>query len=186
MSRGGANAKRRPDPLVEMAYADPMRETFRVERGGKLWRSRLFEVNATPLNFEEGFAGFVHLSIKRLDRSPIHDWRILQRLKNDTVGPDREAIEIYPAEDRLVDEANQFHLWVLPEGLRVPVGFLDRQVGGTERAAAIGARQRPWGDDAPPDLDAVPNAVTIRLAVDCRAGWEQLWAAPVDDERESA
>lgn len=66
----------------------------------------------------------VHLSIKRVDREPIHDWRDLQAIKNMLVGPECEAIEIYPAESRLVDTANQYHLWVFTdETYRIPVGF---------------------------------------------------------------
>ena len=53
-----------------------------------------------------------HLSIKALDRSPVHDWRVFQEIKNMLVGPDYEGIEIYPAESRVVDTANQYHLWV--------------------------------------------------------------------------
>lgn len=70
-----------------------------------------------------------HLSIKRIDRQPIHDWRDLQRIKNHLVGPEHEAVEIYPAESRLVDTANQYHLFVLVEpGLRIPLGFWERVV----------------------------------------------------------
>lgn len=67
--------------------------------------------------------GFTHLSIKRLDRAPIRNWRHFQQIKNEVVGEEREAVEIYPAESRLADNANQYHLWVLPEGLPVGVGF---------------------------------------------------------------
>ena len=30
----------------------------------------------------------VHLSIKRRDKAPVHDWRDLQRIKNEVVGPE--------------------------------------------------------------------------------------------------
>lgn len=49
----------------------------------------------------------VHLSIKRVDREVIHDWRDLQAIKNELVGEQFDAVELYPAEDRLVDSANQ-------------------------------------------------------------------------------
>ncbi len=60
-----------------------------------------------------GFAGFIiwHLSIKRLDREPIHDWRDLQEIKKRLCGADVEAIELYPNEARVVDTANQYHLF---------------------------------------------------------------------------
>lgn len=85
------------------------------------------------------------LSIKRRDKAPVHDWRDLQAIKNLIVGPEHEGFEVYPAESRLVDTANQYHLWVfLDPKVRLPVGFGDREVMGAEQAAAIGARQRDF------------------------------------------
>jgi hypothetical protein len=68
-----------------------------------------------------------HLSIKRHDREPIRDWRVMQALKTAVVGPDHEGIELYPAESRVVDTANQYHIWVFatPDGgpFCLPIGF---------------------------------------------------------------
>ena len=38
-----------------------------------------------------------------------------------------EAVELYPAESRLVDNANQWHLWCVT-GFRFPFGFAERLV----------------------------------------------------------
>lgn len=92
-----------------------------------------------------GVGAMVHLSIKRLDKEAIHDWRDLQAIKNELVGAECEAIELYPAESRLVDAANQFHLWAfIDPTVRVPIGWTQREVGGAEEAAKIGAKQRPF------------------------------------------
>src|SRR5262245_53475080 len=40
------------------------------------------------------------LSIKRIDKNPIHDWRVLQAIKNALLGEECEAVELYPAESR--------------------------------------------------------------------------------------
>ena len=69
-----------------------------------------------------------YLSIKTIDKEPIHDWRDLQQIKNELCGKDREALEIYPAESRLVDTANQYHLWVIPKDAQIPFGFTQREV----------------------------------------------------------
>ena len=82
-----------------------------------------------------------HLSIKRRDRETIHDWRDLQEIKNQLCGAEREAIELYPAESRRVDSANQYHLWVFPDGFRLPVGFTERYV--TEETF-MDSKQRPF------------------------------------------
>ncbi len=66
------------------------------------------------------------LSFKRHDRAPIHDWRDIQTIKNQVTNPEFDAIEIYPRESRLVDESNQFHLWVFTGGEYFPCGFLNR------------------------------------------------------------
>ena len=87
-----------------------------------------------------------HLSIKRIDKLPIHDWRDLQQIKNDICGSDREAVELYPSEDRVVDYANQFHLWVFPAGYSIPIGFKNGGVDfDTDRKD--GTKQREKGGD---------------------------------------
>ena len=80
------------------------------------------------------------LSIKRIDREPNHDWRDLQRIKNDICGPESEAIEIYPAESRLMDTSNQYHLFVFQH--QIPIGFQGRAVRTPEWAEKFGAKQR--------------------------------------------
>jgi hypothetical protein len=82
-----------------------------------------------------------HLSIKRIDREPLHDWRELQMIKNALCGPEREGVEVYPAESRLVDTANQFHMWVLPEGRQWPFGWDTRMVTEDEPGKV---KQRPF------------------------------------------
>src|ERR1700733_3912848 len=55
------------------------------------------------------------LAIKRVDGAPIRCWRLLQYIKNDVAGADREAVEIYPPESKVTNEANMYHLWVYKE-----------------------------------------------------------------------
>ena len=56
------------------------------------------------------------LSISALDNSAKHDWRDFQQLKTDLLGPQWEAIELYPSENRLVDPSNRFYLWCFNDG----------------------------------------------------------------------
>lgn len=84
----------------------------------QVWANDIYEVFV--LDNEKGAT---HLSIKRYDRAAIRNWRHLQQIKNEVCGEEREGLEIFPSESRLADNANQLHIWVLPEGLEVPFGW---------------------------------------------------------------
>jgi len=66
----------------------------------------------------------IHMSIRRHDGQPCKDWRDHQRIKSELIGPEFEAVELFPAESRLIDTTNEYHLWVHPSpGYRFPFGF---------------------------------------------------------------
>lgn len=113
----------------------------------EIWLNDQYQVaihrNTPNHNFGDGIR-IDHLSIKRLDKEPIHDWRDLQEIKNLLCGPEYEAIEIYPRESRRVDTANQYHLWVLPQDMMVPCGWSTRLVSDENEAEKIGAKQRAF------------------------------------------
>jgi hypothetical protein len=46
------------------------------------------------------------ISIRRHDWKPCSDWRDKQAIKNQLVGAEWEAAELYPAESRVQDQAN--------------------------------------------------------------------------------
>ena len=119
-------------------------------RGQAIYMNDRYQVNVEIVRapFGEGTSDVAWLSIKRRDRAPVHDWRELQQIKNMIVGEAHEGFELYPAESRLVDTANQYHLWVFMDpGVRLPVGYRNREVLGAADAAAVGAGQRDF--DAP-------------------------------------
>jgi len=92
----------------------------------------------------------IHLSVRRQDREPARDWRDFQRIKNQLAGPEWEAVEIYPAESRIVDMANQFHLWCFQFSLGI--GFTEgRLISNSYQTEMLtpGAVQR---DPEPIDL----------------------------------
>lgn len=111
---------------------------------GKLWMNDLYTV-AVYDNGDDGAGGrFLHLSIKRNDRGVVHDWRDLQRIKSELCGPEAEGVELYPAESRVVDMANQYHLWVFTKN---KIGFGFSTDGKPEKfdeqkATSLGAGQR--------------------------------------------
>jgi len=120
-------------------------QQVRALRQQAVYMNDRYQVNVlrVPMPFGPACGDIAWLSIKRRDKAPMHDWRALQEIKNRIVGPEHEGFEIYPAESRLVDAANQYHVWVfLDPRVRLPVGFREREVAGAEAAAAVGARQR--------------------------------------------
>jgi hypothetical protein len=133
-------------------FANVLEEHQRKYASGEstLWRNDAYQVEVdTNPSVHSAWPKTVHLSIKRVDREPIHDWRELQEIKNALVGPEVEAMELYPAESRVVDTANQYHLWAIVEpGARFPVGFEQGSRVGADDAARVGARQRPFNKPA--------------------------------------
>lgn len=63
------------------------------------------------------------LTIRRHDQSPDIPWADKQRIKNELMGPEYTAIEVFPSEENLVDQANLFHIWCLPKDFEIPFGL---------------------------------------------------------------
>lgn len=120
--------------MVETVLSGEMfvNDVYQVHRRGPMMTHPLM-----PLVF--------HLSIKRHDKEPCRDWRDFQQIKNELVGPEHEGVEVFPAESRLVDMANQYHLWVFAyAGMQVPVGWQKRMVWDEVHADLVGAKQRQY------------------------------------------
>jgi hypothetical protein len=124
---------------------------------GTIWANSRYIVVMRECGESPGTGPLIWLSIKGVANDVSHDWRDFQRIKNELVGPEAEAVELYPAESRLVDNANQFHLWAFPN-FRFPFGFSERLVSeGTECVA-----QRPFDEDArPSDLTSISFTVSF-------------------------
>jgi hypothetical protein len=57
--------------------------------------------------------GVRHLAVSSL--SGIRpNWHEMQRIKDSIAGPHMTAVEVYPPTPEIVDEADMFHIWVLP------------------------------------------------------------------------
>lgn len=50
-------------------------------------------------------------------------WADKQEIKDELFGKNRVAIEVFPTEDRMVDVADVYHLWVFEKGFRLPFGI---------------------------------------------------------------
>lgn len=137
-----------------------------AEAGERVYVNSRFQVHVTPRASDQ-MGRFHHVSFKNIDRTARHDWREIQRMKNEILGEDCDAVEVYPAEDRLHDTCNQFHLYVFEPGRTIPLGWQGRVVGEIPHGE-VGS-QRAFDDDNRPDdlltreeLDALdPYAPTV-------------------------
>lgn len=80
------------------------------------------------------------LGISSHDGAARHDWRDFQNIKNDLVGPNWEAVELYPDEERLLDPSNFYMLWCAPA---INVGVFQGRSIMNEKSCI--APQRPFG-----------------------------------------
>lgn len=126
------------------ATAEEIARPVRDVANDEIWLNDSYQVNVRKVDPMpgSGLPPMAHLSIKRLDKGPARDWRDFQQIKNEMVGPECEGCELYPADSRVVDTSNQFHLWVFrtPEA-QFPFGFPH----GVKSEAAFGrATQRSF------------------------------------------
>lgn len=128
-----------------------LRAVIEEENQLPIWKNLDYQVatRTVPTEMERGdgkpgLINMIHLSIKRVDRRTVRDWRDLQRIKNQLIGENCEAVELFPSEERLVDNANQYHLWGFDDPtFRFPFGFPTRMVSD-DASPESGVVQRPF------------------------------------------
>jgi len=127
--RGKLNIK--PKDFISKCMSQGMTREIAKHQLNKLMRDEVWINSEYQVNVDKNpphaFPFEVwHLSVKRVDKQPIHDWRDLQAIKNAICGDQVEAMELYPSESRVMDTCNQYHLWAFMEGgTRIPVGWTD-------------------------------------------------------------
>lgn len=107
----------------------------------EFWSNDIYSV--TVRRFDNGWplggGPYLQIGIHSSDGSARHDWRDFQNIKNDVHHAEWEAIELYPAESRLLDPSNYYMLWCAPD---IKVGkFVGRQIADETDCIAP---QRPF------------------------------------------
>lgn len=146
--------QRRWQPLERAVSKDPgLWARFNMRPPDRILANDLYSVYVREIG-----KGALHISFHRHDRKAIRDWRHHQAIKNEAAGPERLAIEVFPPESHLVDEANEYHLWVLPPGSEDGFPFLlPAGAGGVssqqelfdEYGRDFKGRQRDWQPGVP-------------------------------------
>ena len=96
---------------------DENMEPIELAKGEEWWRNSFYTVFRKELEPDEGSNGPVRLDIRRNDGKAIREWKHLQRVKNEIVGAEREAVEIFPPQSMVTSMDHQHHLFVTPVGV---------------------------------------------------------------------
>lgn len=139
------------DPQVDPDFGGPLVRTAlrsHVEIGdAEVYGNHQYTVHLEIISDDFGLDGPLRIGLHSHDRVTQIPWRHMQRIKNELVGEDRWALEWFPDEDQLVDEANERHLWVLPVGAE-PEKWMafkqGRQTATAEEARLTGGRQQDY------------------------------------------
>lgn len=91
-----------------------------------------------------------HVTIQRLGGTGDVPWSVKQEIKNELFGERLTAIEVFPDERNLVDVCDVYHLWVLPEGFKLPFGIhptRDKKCAPVQRGMELNMDEiRAWVD----------------------------------------
>ena len=125
------------DENHKSAVKDMLKHQYKIEKEAEHYHNDIYDVRVYRHLWQMPYAenkaytdligdDMVWLSIKRKDKEPCRDWRDFMEIKNQLVGEEHEAVELYPAKKRIVDTANQFHLWCFKNPERFfPFGFVN-------------------------------------------------------------
>ncbi len=58
---------------------------------------------------------YKHIRIRRLDDKPISDFVVFQQIKNEFIGKESEAVQVFPKISNYIDNSNTYHLFSWPE-----------------------------------------------------------------------
>lgn len=112
-----------PEPVAYLSISSPQPLYVLTGAASPSERSRCYVNNLYRVEVTPG-APFVHLNIRRLDGGKCNQWRHLQQIKSELVGPECEGVELFPSQGREVSPANEYHLWVHADpSYRFPFGF---------------------------------------------------------------
>jgi hypothetical protein len=115
----------------------------------EIFRNSRYTVMRREFQVSPDHPVMIHLSLRRNDRKPVTSWRDMQKIKNELVGEECEGVQMFPAESRLVDNANQYHIFVCKDpDMRLPFGYGERLVSTGNIQGSV---QEPFESHVLPD-----------------------------------
>lgn len=109
------------------------------------YTNKYYDINKYTHRDTEGNVTNFTLAIYNKDRSAFHDWREFQKIKNETCGIEATGMEFYPPESSLIDDANVFMMYVLPESSSISFITKGRRV--VKDADQARQAQRDFADE---------------------------------------
>lgn len=85
----------------------------------KFMKNNIYSVQFVERKTEWGI--LTRLLIRRHDTKTTVPWAHKQRIKNELIGAEVTAVEVFPPESKLFDEANIYHLWIIPPDVKLPI-----------------------------------------------------------------
>lgn len=86
-------------------------------------RNWLYAVLVRPVETDWGLV--YHLAIRTASNLE-PPWRDKQRIKDELFSPEHTAVEVMPPRSELIDEADMYHVWVLPPSFQMPFTIFNR------------------------------------------------------------
>lgn len=88
------------------------------------WVNDLYVVLVRPMSTQWGVVH--HLAIRTASNLE-PPWRDKQRIKDELFHPVTTAVEVMPPSDEVIDQADMYHMWVLPPSKPLPFSLFDRR-----------------------------------------------------------
>jgi len=123
---------------------EEIEKTYRSLMDDDHYRNDIYHVILRRMPMQSNMSGpdMIHISVKRHDQEAIFDWRDMQRIKNQLLSDEHEAVQLFPAESRMVDTANQYHMWAYDDvDFRWPIGWDEGVVKLDEVEGLTGQRE---------------------------------------------
>ncbi|MHC1549442.1 DUF7694 domain-containing protein [Phyllobacterium sp. K27] len=85
------------------------------------WANNLYAVLIRPFTDDNGDE-VIHLAIRTASNLE-PPWRDMQRIKNEICSEESTAVQVMPPASELVDEADMYHMWVVPNRLPFTLSY---------------------------------------------------------------
>lgn len=141
-----------------------VRQAHREIEADLIFKSSFYQVSIRT-------ADGLHISIRRLDRAPIFERDDLIEIGCRFVPASAIAVELYTADSRVVDTANQYHLFAVPRVLRDEGADMALDLVEVSRRAALAADRQLRGDDWAVWWRDGQGRRDWRALMDCKREW---------------